>query len=163
MKQAIFNQFKKTGLISAVGLFGFVTDILNPLAPFSSYLFFISAFLIIFILIMMLVKASIQEKMTPTLLVLIVLFIISGVLFALQENTNTDSKEYGVLASQIPALKTLQSSLGVIQEDVALINKSTKNIYKTTDPTDKVIKQGEIGSDLGKTEATKKVIEIVEY
>ena len=140
MKQAIFNQFKKTGLISAVGLFGFVTDILNPLAPFSSYLFFISAFLIIFILIMMLVKASIQEKMAPTLLVLIVLFIISGVLFALQENTNTDSKEYGVLASQIPALKTLQSSLGVIQEDVALINKSTKNIYKTTTPTDEVIK-----------------------
>ena len=140
MKQAIFNQFKKTGLISAVGLFGFVTDILNPLAPFSSYLFFISAFLIIFILIMMLVKASIQEKMAPTLLVLIVLFIISGVLFALQENTNTDSKEYGVLASQIPALKTLQSSLGVIQEDVALINKSTKNIYKTTAPTDEVIK-----------------------
>ena len=163
MKQAIFNQFKKTGLISAVGLFGFVSDILNPLAPFSSYLFFISAFLIIFILIMMLVKASIQEKMAPTLLVLIVLFIISGVLFALQENTNTDSKEYGVLASQIPALKTLQSSLGVIQEDVALINKSTKNIYKTTDLTDEVIKQGEIGSDWRKTEATKKVTEIVEY
>ena len=136
MKQAIFNQFKKTGLISAVGLFGFVTDILNPLAPFSSYLFFISAFLIIFILIMMLVKASIQEKMAPTLLVLIVLFIISGVLFALQENTNTDSKEYGVLASQIPALKTLQSSLGVIQEDVALIKKSTKNIDKTTARTE---------------------------
>ena len=111
----------------------------------------------------MLVKASIQEKMAPTLLVLIVLLIISGVLFALQENTNTDSKEYGVLASQIPALKTLQSSLGVIQEDVALINKSTKNIYKTTTPTDEVIKQGEIGSDLGKTEATKKVTEIVEY
>jgi len=136
MKQAIFNQFKKTGLISAVGLFGFVTDILNPLAPFSSYLFFISAFLIIFILIMMLVKATIQEKMAPTLLVLIVLFIISGVLFALQENTNTDSKEYGVLASQIPALKTLQSSLGVIQEDVALIKKSTINIHKTTARTE---------------------------
>ena len=136
MKQAIFNQFKKTGLISAVGLFGFVTDILNPLAPFSSYLFFISAFLIIFILIMMLVKASIQEKMAPTLLVLIVLLIISGVLFALQENTNTDSKEYGVLASQIPALKTLQSSLGVIQEDVALIKKNTKNIDKTTSRTE---------------------------
>ena len=136
MKQAIFNQFKKTGLISAVGLFGFVTDILNALAPFSSYLFFISAFLIIFILIMMLVKATIQEKMAPTLLVLIVLFIISGVLFALQENTNTDSKEYGVLASQIPALKTLQSSLGVIQEDVALIKKSTINIHKTTARTE---------------------------
>ena len=79
----------------------------------------------------MLVKTSLQEKIAPIFTLLITLFILSGVLFALQENTNTDSKEYGVLASQIPALKTLQSSLGVIQEDVALINKSTKNIYKT--------------------------------
>ena len=63
-------------------------------------------------------------------MVLVTLFILSGVLFALQENTNTDSKEYGVLASQIPALKTLQSSLGVIQEDAALINISTENIDK---------------------------------
>ena len=136
MKQAIFNQFKKTGLISAVGLFGFVTDILNPLAPFSSYLFFISAFLIVLIIIIMLVKTSLQEKIAPIFTLLITLFILSGVLFALQENTNTDSKEYGVLASQIPALKTLQSSLGVIQEDVALIKKNTKNIDKTTSRTE---------------------------
>ena len=84
----------------------------------------------------MLVKTSLQEKIAPIFTLLITLFILSGVLFALQENTNTDSKEYGVLASQIPALKTLQSSLGVIQEDVALIKKSTKNIDKTTARTE---------------------------
>ena len=137
MKSVIFNQLKNTPLVPAViGLFGFISDILKPLAPFSSYLFFISAFLIVFILIIMLVKTSLQEKIAPIFTLLITLFILSGVLFALQENTNTDSKEYAVLASQIPALKTLQSSLGVIQEDVALIKKSTINIHKTTARTE---------------------------
>jgi glucan phosphoethanolaminetransferase (alkaline phosphatase superfamily) len=131
MISLIFNQLKKTPLVPAViGVFGFISDILTPLAPFSSYLFFISAFLIVIIIIIMLVKTSLQEKIAPIFMVLVTLFILSGVLFALQENTNTDSKEYGVLASQIPALKTLQSSLGVIQEDVALINISTENIDK---------------------------------
>ena len=137
MKSVIFNQLKNTPLVPAViGLFGFISDFLTPLAPFSSYLFFISAFLIVLIIIIMLVKTSLQEKIAPIFTLLITLFILSGVLFALQENTNTDSKEYGVLASQIPALKTLQSSLGVIQEDVALIKKSTKNIDKMTTRTE---------------------------
>jgi len=131
MISLIFNQLKKTPLVPAViGVFGFISDILTPLAPFSGYLFFISAFLIVIMIIIMLVKTSLQEKIVPIFMVLVTLFILSGVLFALQENTNTDSKEYGVLASQIPALKTLQSSLGVIQEDVALINISTENIDK---------------------------------
>ena len=137
MISLIFNQLKKTPLVPAViGVFGFISDILTPLAPFSGYLFFISAFLIVIMIIIMLVKTSLQEKIAPIFMVLVTLFILSGVLFALQENTNTDSKEYGVLASQIPALKTLQSSLGVIQEDVALIKKSTKNIDKTTARTE---------------------------
>ena len=132
MKTLLLNQFKKTGKVAGgyMGLFGFITDILSPIAPFSSYLFFISAFVVVFILIIMLVKSTLQEKIAPIFMVLVTLFILSGVLFALQENTNTDSKEYGVLASQIPALKTLQSPLGVIQEDVALINISTENIDK---------------------------------
>ena len=137
MISLIFNQLKKTPLVPAViGVFGFISDILTPLAPFSGYLFFISAFLIVIMIIIMLVKTSLQEKIVPIFMVLVTLFILSGVLFALQENTNTDSKEYGVLASQIPALKTLQSSLGVIHEDVALINISTENIDKTTSRTE---------------------------
>ena len=137
MISLIFYQLKKTPLVPAViGVFGFISDILTPLAPFSGYLFFISAFLIVITIIIMLVKTSLQEKIAPIFMVLVTLFILSGVLFTLQENTNTDSKEYGVLASQIPALKTLQSSLGVIQEDVALIKKSTKNIDKTTARTE---------------------------
>ena len=56
-------------------------------------------------------------------------------LFSLQQNTNIESKEYGVLASQIPALKSLQSSLGVIQDEVSLIKKNTNYQDKKSNRT----------------------------
>ena len=79
----------------------------------------------------MLFRKDLQEKIAPIFTIFLTLSILSGCLFALQENTNLDSKEYGILASQIPALKSLQSSLGVIQDDDSLIKKNTKNIDKT--------------------------------
>ena len=132
MVSIIINQIKKTPLIPAViGVFGFISDILRPLAPFSIYLFFISIFILIIIITTMLFRKDLQEKIAPIFTIFLTLSILSGCLFALQENTNLDSKEYGILASQIPALKSLQSSLGVIQDDDSLIKKNTKNIDKT--------------------------------
>ncbi len=163
MKTLITNQFKNTGLKASgyMGLFGFISDILQPIAPFSGYLFFISAFMVVFILIVMVVKSTLQEKIAPALVISITLFIVSGLFFALQGGTEKDSKDYGVLASQIPAIKTLQSSLGLIQEDVAAIRISTENIDQTTARTEKVVKQVEINTQEN-TEATKKVAEAVE-
>ena len=73
----------------------------------------------------MLVKKNYQERIAPVLTIFLTLSLLSGVLFSLQQNTNIESKEYGVLASQIPAFKSLQSSLGVIQDEVSLIKKNT--------------------------------------
>ena len=163
MKTLITNQFKNTGLKAGgyMGLFGFISDILQPIAPFSGYLFFLSAFMVVFILIVMLVKSALQEKIAPILIFTITLFIVSGLFFALQEGTEKDSKDYGMLASQIPAIKTLQSSLGLIQEDVAAIRISTENIDQTTARTEEAVKQVEINTKEN-TEATKKVAEAVE-
>jgi len=154
MKTIITSQFKQIGLRSSVymGLVGFFSDILSPIAPFSSYLFFISAFMVVFILIVMVVKSTLQEKMAPALIVSITLFIVSGLFFVLQVYIEKDSKEYGVLASQIPAFKTYQSFLRLIQEDVSEIIKSTENIDKETTLTEQV----EINTEEN-TEVTKKV------
>ena len=159
MKTLITNQFKKTGLKASgyMGLFGFISDILQPIAPFSGYLFFISAFMVVFILIVMSVRSTLQEKIAPALVISITLFIVSGLFFALQGGTEKDSKDYGVLASQIPAIKIYQSFLGLIQEDVAEIRISTENIDKTTARTEQV----EINTKEN-TEATKKVTEAFE-
>ena len=163
MKKLLANQFRKTGAVAGgyMGLFGFIADILSPIAPFSGYLFFASAFMVVFILIVMVVKSALQEKIAPALIFSITLFIVSGLFFALQGGAEKDSKDYGVLASQIPAIKTLQSSLGLIQEDVAAIRISTENIDQTTARTEEVVKQVEINTKEN-TEATKKVTEAFE-
>ena len=160
MKKLIIGQFKKTSAIgSGISLvFGFISDFLNPIAPLSSYLFFAAAFSMVFILITMWVKKSVQEKIAPALVVSIGLMIVSGALFGLQAKAD---KKSGVLASQIPVLKTLQSSLGLIQEDVAAIRKSTDKIDKTTARTEEMVKQ--VAKETKKTTAaTEKVAEAVQ-
>ena len=44
MKALLASQFRKTGAVAGgyMGLFGFIADILSPIAPFSNYLFFVS-------------------------------------------------------------------------------------------------------------------------
>ena len=162
MKALLANQFRKTGAVAGgyMGLFGFIADILSPIAPFSSYLFFASAFMVVFILIIMVVKSTLQEKMAPALVISITLLVVSGSLYSFQGDPETDSTNYGVLATQIPALQSLQSSLGLIQEDVAAIRKSTENIDQTTARTEQVVKQVEINTKEN-TEATIKVADAV--
>jgi hypothetical protein len=160
MKILILKQFKKTGAIAGgvSTVFGLISDLLHPIAPFSSYLFFASAFSIVVIFITMRVKSTLQEKVAPALVVSIALMIFSGALFGYQ---GTEDEKSGVLASKIPALQKLQSSLGVIQEDIAAIKKSAENIEKTTARTEKVIKQVEKNTKEN-TEATRKVAEAVQ-
>jgi len=162
MKALLASQFRKTGAVAGgyMGLFGFIADILSPIAPFSNYLFFASAFMVVFILIIMVIKSTLQEKMAPALVVSITLLVVSGSLYSLQGDPETDSTNYGVLATQIPALQSLQSSLGLIQEDVAAIRESTENIDQTTARTEQVVKQVEINTKEN-TEATIKVAEAV--
>lgn len=160
MKKLILQQFKKTGAIAGgvSTVFGLISDLLHPIAPFSSYLFFASAFSIVVIFITMSVKSTLQEKVAPALVVSIALMIFSGALFGFQ---GKEDEKSGVLASKIPALQKLQSSLGVIQEDIAAIKKSAENIEKTTARTEKVIEQVEKNTKEN-AEATSKVAEAVQ-
>ena len=127
MKKLLVKQFRQTGKFAGGtwGLFGLIADILSPIAPFISYLFFASAFMVPFILIIMVVKSTLQEKLAPALVISITLLVVSGALYAVQDEPEIGSTNYGVLASQIPSIKTLQSSLGLIQEDVAAIRTIT--------------------------------------
>ena len=88
MINVIINQLKKTPLIPAViGIFGFISDLLTPLAPFSIYLFFISTFILVILISIMLVKKKYQESIAPVLTIFLTLSLLSGVLFSLQEKT----------------------------------------------------------------------------
>lgn len=154
------GQLKKTGpafgAIGAAG--GFIADVLQPLAPICSYLFFATAFSTVTILITMLVKSSLRTKVAPAFLFSMSMMVFSGSLYALQSEKDEQS---GVLSKIIPGIEALQSSLGLIQEDVAAIKKSTKKIEKTTARTEKMVKQ--VKKNIKETTAaTRKVAEAVE-
>ena len=160
MKKLFASQLKKSGAIAggigtAVGL---ISDLLNPIGPFISYLFFAATISTVIILIFMVAKSSLREKAAPVLVISIGVIITSGALYGLQ---GTEEENPGVFASNFPAFQTLQSSLGIIQEDISEIKQSTKNIEKTTARTAKIVKQVEQNTK-ETTAATKRVAEAVE-
>jgi hypothetical protein len=159
MKQVVAEQLKKSGpvfgTIGAVG--GFVADILQPLAPFSSYLFFAAAFSAVTILVVMIVMSSLRTKVAPAFMLSLSIMLCSGVMFSLQGGEEEHS---GVLASVIPGIESIQSSLGLIQEDVASIKRSTEKIEETTTRTEEIVTQVEKNTK-ATTEATKQVADAV--
>ena len=97
---------------------GFISDVLQPLAPFSSYLFFASALASLCILITLRVKKSLRSKIIPSFLISLSLMVVSGSIYLLHTDK---TKESGVLANAIPVIKGLQSSMGIIQKDISEI------------------------------------------
>jgi antitoxin component YwqK of YwqJK toxin-antitoxin module len=144
-------------LVPASLVLGLISDLMQPLAPFSSYLFLVSALAALFLIIIIFAKATVNISLIWACILAVASAVISGGITILQ----TDSKDYGVLASQIAAIKTLQSSLGIIQEDVAAIRISTENIDQTTARTEEIVKKVEINTQEN-TAATNKVAEAVE-
>ena len=113
--------FGIAGILS--GTFGFVADVLQPIAPFAIYLFIGSAVLLVFALIYYL-------KTKRGLVSSIVLLSISGVLGVVTIiQQMTDSSDTGVASKVVPGVSDLQKSLGMISETVTDIKKDTAVSY----------------------------------
>jgi hypothetical protein len=109
------------GLIGAVG--GFVSDVLQPLAPFSKYIFILSLAASVVLAASVLLMQNRRHRTAPLLLLSVSFLVFSGILLSLQTK---ESKAKGVLATNIPAIEAMQTALGVIQQDVAEIKETTK-------------------------------------
>ncbi len=136
-----------SSLFAGVGaITGFIADILEPIAPFSSYLFFASAIASLCIFITLRVKKALRSKMIPAFMISLSLMVVSGAMYLLQTD---ETKESGVLSSAIPGIKGLQSSMGIIQKDLSEIKESTKRIEESSARTAENTKET--------AEATKKI------
>tara|TARA_E500000331_G_scaffold351787_1_gene399118 strand:- start:216 stop:1943 length:1728 start_codon:yes stop_codon:yes gene_type:complete len=127
--QKFRNNAAAFGLISVIG--GFVTDVLQPIAPFSSYLFYASSVATLIIFFTFLFKSTLREKLSNSLTLALSVMIITGIITLLQKYSDDEKK--GVLASNIPGISKLQNTIGIIQDDVSSIKKSTEKIEDTTD------------------------------
>lgn len=147
----IKNNGKVFSLLSAIG--GFIGDVLQPLAPFSEYIFYTLLIVIVPLLLVYLFIKSLKNKVVPFLSFSIIFAFTSGAMFGLQLASN--NKEKGILSATVPGIEKIQASLGIIdkklisiKEDTEEIKKSTKNISGKLDILGKQIgKQGGIISN----------------
>jgi len=155
MKNEINEQLKKVGplfgTVGAVG--GFIGDVLQPIAPFSSYLFFASATTSVGILVILVVKAALRTKILPAFFISISLMVVSGSMYLLQKD---ETRQSGVLANAIPGIKGLQSAMGIMQKDISEIKESTKRIEESSASTAETVKVVEKNTK-ETAEATKKI------
>ncbi|MGH1350810.1 MAG: hypothetical protein ACRBBN_08385 [Methyloligellaceae bacterium] len=125
MNFSIMDEFKKhgtlLGMVGAVG--GFISDVLQPLAPLSYYVFIVSAVASIILILTFAVLKSRRQKLFHAFLLTSAFAVFSGIFVGLGSE-QTQAK--GVLASKIPAIEQLQSQLGLLQRDIAEIKKETK-------------------------------------
>lgn len=125
--------FKKTGVaMGAVGAFaGFIADVLQPLAPLAGYVLLGStAAVVVLCLLSALVKGA-RKWAVPITLLSFMVGVFCGVVLGLQ--SGEEGAKRGFVASNVPAVASLQESLGVIQKDVAEIKETTNRIEQKTD------------------------------
>jgi len=125
-------------IVQIFGTFGLITgiisDVLQPLAPFTSYLFFASAIFFILLLFTYLFFKQWRIKVLTSLTISIIILFFSGTFYILQNITN--SKDSGIL-SNIKTVENLQVNLGLIDKNLGEIKEDTTTIKEDT----KIIKE----------------------
>ena len=101
--QKFRNNATAFGLISIIG--GFITDVLQPIAPFSSYIFYASSVATLIIFFAFLFKSTLREKLSNSLTLALSVMIITGIISLVQKFSDNDKK--GILASNIPGISKL--------------------------------------------------------
>jgi len=90
-------------IVQIFGTFGLITgiisDVLQPLAPFTSYLFFTSAIFFVLLLFTYLFFKRLRIKVLTSLTITIIILFFSGTFYILQNITN--SKDSGILSNNV--------------------------------------------------------------
>jgi hypothetical protein len=107
--------------VGAVG--GFISDVLQPLASLSTYVFWTSLVATVGLIVGVLVVQSLRARLLPPLFLTGSLLIFSGIMLGFQTE---ESEAKGVLATKVPFIAELQQSLGLIQKDLAEIKETTR-------------------------------------
>ena len=132
MLKIILQRFRNNtaifGLISIIG--GFVTDVLQPIAPFSSYIFYVSSVAALIIFLAFLFKSTLREKLSNSLLLALSIMIVTGSISLLQKYSDNDKK--GVLANNFKIFEKFQNQLGIIETQILEIKDiSIENLEET--------------------------------
>ncbi len=117
-----------------IAIFGFISDVLTPLAPFSKYLFFLFLITSLVLLSAIIIK-KLKEKLAAYFIFSCLACFVTGLMYGLQFSGN-DSKNYGYFSANIPLIHNIQNSLLNIEAKVDDIKKDTAHISATIDKVD---------------------------
>ncbi|MBP9827794.1 hypothetical protein KBC55_01430 [Patescibacteria group bacterium] len=145
IKQYIRQNLPLFGTIGGIG--GFVNDVLSPLANLSLYLLIASLVGVgitsIFYLYFRRDNVVTKQEAAKTRVVFFGVFAIIWAIFAL---VHVAGPKNGVLAATVPGVEDLQRSIGILQEDVNEIKRTTADIKGDTAQI--LLQLGELKADL---------------
>lgn len=110
-----------TGSLCTVG--GLVADVLQPIAPFASYLFAIAV--LVFVLLFVLYRRG-NEDLLGALAFAGIASVVFGLIVLFQ--SGEESEDIGVLAALVPAIANLQASIGIIDAKLDTISEDTRSL-----------------------------------
>ncbi len=153
MAFSVIEEIKKQGaLLGTVGAVGgFISDVLQPIAPVSYYVFLVSAVATCLLIFSFVIMKARRRKLFHAILLTGAFALFSGILVGM---SSEETQAKGVVASKIPAIAQLQKSMGILQKDIADIKKQTKETAETVKKIEKTSKET--------AEATKQVAETSE-
>lgn len=100
----------------------FLSDFLKPVADITFYVLILSSALSAFLVLLCLINKELRKRLSKYLMALVTVMMLSGFLYSEQDELNS---EKGVLATNFPAVESLQKNLGMMEENIAEIKEST--------------------------------------
>ena len=121
---------KAIGLLALLASLGsFIADVLQPLAPFSKYIFFLAILLLVIFRLLNFYKKGIYEKFSFMVIFFWLVAFMSGAVYLIKKD---NFPKNGLFANIFPAVKETQKNLGIIEKDLSDIKSTTKEIKKET-------------------------------
>lgn len=126
---------KSFGLAGAVVT---ISDLAQPIAPFSAYLIGVTSIVILILLTTKFIVGYWHENLATSLCFASLLFTLSSVLFIYQSN-NTENHDNGFLSSNVELLNRFQTEIGIIKDStlksehhLSSIDNKLDNVKKET-------------------------------
>lgn len=129
--RAVFQSLRNTTLAitgSACTIGGLVADVLQPIAPFASYLFAVA--LLAFLVLLVVYRRG-NEELLGAVAFAGVAAGIFGLIVLLQ--SGDDAEEVGFVATAVPGVEALQKSLGIIDAKLDAIAEDTRSLRESAD------------------------------
>lgn len=128
--------------IAAVG--SFVADVIQPLAPLSTYVFWASLVGTVALVIAVLIRRAWRPRLYSALIVTASFMTFSSMTLIFQSK---ESEAKGVFATEFPAIARLQESLGLIREDIAEIKETTRKTAEAVERVEESTRKTELATE----------------